>query len=205
MDAVTDAEALKHSSFQDIAGSIKTAAKRAEAAVLIGIDGAGGSGKSTLAARLADAIATSTVVHIDDFADWKDAPEWNIDRFMTQVMHPLANGLAANYQRYNWPTDSLAEWHEIPTDRVVIVEGVTPLRRELRDSWHVSVWVDCPRDLRLKRGVERDGEAMRSQWEDVWMPEEDVYMQRDHPWEHAQFVYDGSGTSSGTEFVPPCG
>lgn len=205
MGATTDGEALKYSSFQDIADSIKTAATRAEATVLIGIDGAGGSGKSTLAALLAEVIATSTVIHIDDFADWKDAPGWNIDRFMTQVMHPLTNGLAANYQRYDWSTDSLAEWHEISPDGIVIVEGVAPLRQELRDYWHVSIWIDCPRDIRLKRGVERDGEAMRSRWEDVWMPEEDVYMQRHRPWEHAQFIYDGSGASSGTEFVPPCG
>ena len=205
MSAITDGESLRYSSFQDIADSIKTATTRAEATLLIGIDGAGGSGKSTLAGRLAETIATSTIVHIDDFADWKEAPGWNIDRFITQFVNPLANGMTANYQRYDWPSDSLAEWHEISPGGVVIVEGVTPLRPELREFWHVSIWVECPRNLRLKRGIERDGESMRSQWEDIWMPEEDVYMRQIHPWEHATFIFDGSGSSDDLRFTPPFG
>jgi len=58
------------------------------------------------------------------------------------------------------------------------------------------VWVDCPRELRLERGVARDGEAIRSKWEDIWMPGEDEYFKRDRPRESAMFIYDGSGQGS---------
>jgi hypothetical protein len=36
------------------------------------------------------------------------------------------------------------------------------------------VSVDCPRELRLCRQDERDGEAMRWKGETVWMPEEET-------------------------------
>ncbi|MCH7983876.1 MAG: AAA family ATPase [Chloroflexi bacterium] len=184
-----------YSSFQEIADAIEAAAARAESTFLVGIDGAGGSGKSTLANKLSEALDNTTVIHIDDFGVWTDESHWSPARFAERVIGPLSAGLSAKYQRYDWLTGSFEEWFEIAPDHILIVEGVTALSPDLREHWHVSVWVECPRELRLERGVERDGESMRSQWEDVWMPGEDDYMKRNRPREAAQFVYDGSGAS----------
>ena len=52
--------------------------------------------------------------------------------------------------------------------------------------------VDAPRDVRLARGVARDGESSRSTWLDVWMPNEAAYIDRDDPVSCAHLVIDGS-------------
>jgi uridine kinase len=184
----------KYSSIEEILAAIHVATlEDPDLAVLIGIDGAGGSGKSTLSKNLSEALDDATIVHIDDFADWSDDSNWEFSKFAERVLAPLLAGVTAKHQRYDWSTDSLGEWFELAPSGIVIVEGVTALRPDLRDHWHVSVWVDCPRDLRLRRGVARDGEHMRSKWVDLWMPGEDEYFKRDRPAEHAQFVLDGSG------------
>jgi hypothetical protein len=52
------------------------------------------------------------------------------------------------------------------------------------------IWVDAARDARLARGLERDGEAMRSQWE-AWMCEEDAYVANEHPEHRADLIVAG--------------
>jgi uridine kinase len=187
---------LTYSSFEIILDAVRAAVlKHPDTTLLVGIDGAGGSGKSTLAKRLADSLDNATVVHIDDFADWNDDSNWVLSTFAERVLAPLVAGITSKHQRYDWPTDSLGEWFEIPPTGIAIVEGVTALRSDLRKYWHVGVWVECARELRLERGVARDGEGMRSKWQDLWMPGEDAYFKRENPQGHAEFVFDGSGRS----------
>ncbi len=54
----------------------------------------------------------------------------------------------------------------------------------------MRVWVDAPYEIRLARGVARDGEAARVTWVDVWMPSEDRYVERDDPVSCAHLVVD---------------
>ncbi len=61
-----------------------------------------------------------------------------------------------------------------------------------RDDLSVRVWVDAPRQVRLERGVARDGEQSRSTWETVWMPNELAYVERDDPLACAHMVVDGT-------------
>jgi uridine kinase len=183
-----------YSSFADIVQAVsKAVSARGESAVLVGIDGAGGSGKSTLAARLAAMFDDATVVHVDDFADWNDDSNWELSNFSERVLEPLLAGVVSKHQRYDWSTNSHGDWFEVLPSKIAIVEGVTALRPNLRKYWQVSVWVDCPREVRLARGIERDGEEMRSKWVDRWMPGEDRYFAHDRPREAAQLVFDGSG------------
>ncbi|MDG0867772.1 uridine kinase family protein [Candidatus Lucifugimonas marina] len=195
-----------YSSFDVILNAIRSAVdERSGSPLLIGVDGAAGSGKSTLAKNLADNIDDSALIHLDDFHDWDDDSNWTLSTFAERALEPLLAGLTSKHQRYDWPTDSLGEWFEIPAVGVAIVEGVTTLRPDLRKFWNVSVWVDCPRELRLKRGIERDGEDMRSKWVDDWMPGEDRYFENDRPWDSAGYIFDGAGMAevTGAIFKPP--
>jgi len=72
----------------------------------------------------------------------------------------------------------------------LILEGVTASREAFRPYLRYSIWIETPRDLRLQRGIERDGEDMRAQWED-WMAAEESYIEREHPAEHADLVLPG--------------
>jgi len=158
--------------------------------LIVAIDGYGGSGKSTLAQKIGS-LLNATVVHTDDFAKL-NTPGWDYARLIEQILEPILSGESGRYQRYDWDTESLAEWHDVPADIPLIIEGVSSMRDELGEYWDFGIFVECPYDIRLKRGVERDGESMRSQWTDIWIPEEDKYYQSQRPDLKADFIIDGS-------------
>jgi len=183
-----------YSSFDEILAAVRAATdQQPEPTTLIGIDGAGGSGKSTLSQNLATALGDTALIHLDDFADWSDDSNFQLSTFAERALKPLVAGITSKHQRYDWPTDTLGEWFEIPPKKIAIVEGVTALRPDLQEYWSIGIWVDCPREQRLERAIARDGEAARSKWVDSWMPGEDRYFAADTPWLSADFVFDGSG------------
>ncbi len=174
----------------DVVDRVRKLWHRKQGTVLVAIDGPGGAGKSVLAALIAEQVGSSRVIHLDDFAS-PSVPGWDQERFRRQALRPLLAGQDACYQRWDWPTDSAAEWRRVRAGSVVIVEGVSSTRVELGDIWDLTVWVETPRSVRLARGIERDGEPMRSQWTDVWMPEEDAYIAAQHPERRADLIVSG--------------
>lgn len=153
---------------------------------LVGIGGHGGAGKSTLAARVPGAQVVST----DAF--W-DGERFDLDRLRREVVEPLRRGLPARYEAWDWAARRAAGLRTVDPSGVVVVEGVCALHRSLRDAYAVRVWVDAPAELRLARGVARDGEGARRTWLEVWMPAEDAYVAEDQPRACAHLVVDGSG------------
>ena len=100
----------------------------------IGVDGGTGAGKSAFAARLAAQIPDAVVVAVDDFAGPHIA-EWDWTRFRAQILTPILAGRAGRYQRFDWTHEVLADWHDVPVGRPVIVEGVSATRREAGVPW----------------------------------------------------------------------
>ncbi|MFD1079860.1 hypothetical protein ACFQ29_42070, partial [Longispora fulva] len=78
----------------------------------VGIDGLGASGKTTLAATVAAALPGSVVVHVDDFAR-PSVETWERDRFVAQVLEPLAVGRPARYERWDWASDASLGWVDV--------------------------------------------------------------------------------------------
>ena len=177
------------------AEAVAEVARAADAAgertVLIGVDGRAGSGKTTLADAIAAALAAAVVVHVDDFAG-PLVPEWDWPRLRAQVLEPLLAGRAGRYQRWEWNREEPAEWHDVPAGGVLVVEGVSSTRSELAAPWDLQVWVDAPRDLRLRRAVERDGQDMLAHWLEVWMPSEEAYIARERPQERVDLLVSGT-------------
>jgi uridine kinase len=190
---------------EGLISELQAAASRS--VVLVGVDGQGGAGKTAWSAGLAEAMRpwgqASAIVHFDDFFlpsaerprgtanarpiggdfDWR--------RLRDEVLLPLRDGHAARYSRHDWTLDALAETHEVVPHGVVIVEGVYCTRRELADLYDVRAWVECPRDVRLARGIERDGEIARDLWEVDWMPAEEGYVREHQPMAAADYVVSG--------------
>ena len=150
---------------------------RRQNTLLVGIDGRGGSGKSTLARQLEQSASDVTVVEFDDFylrhqdrearasrGDTEIGGNFDWRRLREQVLAPLATDIGATYQRYDWLSDELAEWHPVPVGGIVIVEGNYSTRRELFEFYDFTLWIDAPHDLRLERGVDRGGEDTRERW-----------------------------------------
>lgn len=173
-------------------GEIVELIGRARAAtpfVLVGIGGHGGSGKTTLAARVAETVDDVQVVATDSF--W-DGAGFDLDRLRTDVVDVLLEGEVATYDEWDWHAQVLRSGRTVEPTGVVIVEGVCALHRMFRDDMAVRIWIDAPYDVRLERGVARDGEASRSTWVDVWMPNEAAYVERDDPVVCAHLVIDGT-------------
>ena len=150
-------------------------AGEAPATRLVLVDGLGGAGKSVLAAALAGELGASVVCGDDFYCPSAQRRRGAVEgtgasfdwrRLERQVLAPLSRGEAARYQRYGWDEDRLGGWISLPGQDTVVVEGVYLLRAELRNYASVSIWVETPREVRLARGIERDGEAARSRWTD---------------------------------------
>jgi len=71
-----------------------------------------------------------------------------------------------------------------------VLEGVTASRSAFRPYLAYSIWIETDRAARLQRGIDRDGEDAREQWE-RWMEAEDHYIESERPAEHANVVVPG--------------
>jgi uridine kinase len=154
---------------------------------LIAIDGPGGAGKTTLAARLAEELQAA-VIHTDEFASWDNPINW-WPEMVERALKPLAAGESARYQPTAWGGEQRAAV-VIEPGGTVVFEGVTASRRVFRPYLAYSIWIETGRALRLQRGLDRDGEDARVQWE-RWMAEEDLYIESERPSAHVDVVLRG--------------
>lgn len=157
---------------------------------IIAVDGPGGAGKSSFAEQLAQNLGNAPIIHTDDFASWDNPLNW-WPRLIEQVLEPLSHNETARYQRYDWSTKHLAEWHEIQPAAYLILEGVSSSREAFRPYIIYSIWIETPRQERLRRGLERDGETALPLWEE-WMASEDEYIEREHPEQKADLIINGT-------------
>jgi uridine kinase len=169
--------------------AVAVANERLRPFTTVGIGGHGGSGKSTLARAIAEVRDDVQIVPTDSF--W-DGTLFDLPRLRAQVVDVLLLGQIAVYDEWDWHAERLNEQRTVEPRGVIIVEGVCALHEMFRRDLDVRIWVDAPYELRLTRGVARNGEAMRSTWTDVWMPSEDAYVARDNPVAVAQFIFDGT-------------
>jgi uridine kinase len=170
----------------DRVAALTSARPAGRAFVLVGIGGHGGAGKSTLAR----AIPGAQVVGTDEF--W-DGSEFELSRLRSEVLEPILHGGPAEYRAFSWELQKpSAQPRVVRPEGVVVVEGVCALHVLFRDAYDLRVWVDAPREVRLARGIARDGEDAREVWEKQWMPSEDRYVERDDPISAADMIVDGS-------------
>ncbi len=123
------------------------------------------------------------------------------ERLIAQVLDPLTKSEEGCYQRYDWDLDKLAEWHAVSPHATIVVEGTYSTSAMLRHYFSYRVWVECPYDTRLERGVARDGEAMRATWTGHWMPAEDRYVALEDPVASHLVVDGGAGAEEEVRFT----
>ncbi|HEX7105694.1 MAG TPA: hypothetical protein VF218_07005 [Acidothermaceae bacterium] len=189
-DATSDPRVCR---FVDLATTICELPPSCGQARIVAVDGPGGAGKTTFATRLRAGFAADTdvpVVHTDDFASWDNQFGWG-PLLRARVIEPLRRGEAGRYQRYDWVRKRFAEWHEVPVADVVVVEGVGAGQRLLADALAMTVWVDTPPDVRLARGIARDGEELRAFWQQ-WIVGEQAHFAADDTLARADLVVIGN-------------
>ncbi len=156
---------------------------------LICIDGPAGSGKTTLAGAVAD-LAAARLVHMDDlYPGWSGLPE--IDAQLGDLLLPLAAGGAGSYRRYDWVAEDFAETVSVDPAPLLVLEGVGSGAGRFADLVTVLVWVEAPHDVRMRRGIARDGDAFAPFWEQ-WATDEVALFTRERTRERADVVVDGT-------------
>jgi uridine kinase len=133
-------------------------------------------------------------VQTDDFASWDDPLDW-WPALLAQVLEPLAAGEPASYvpSSRGGPT---RESVVVEPGEFLVLEGVTASRRAFAPYLTYAIWVETPRELRLRRGLERDGGDALPLWE-AWMAAEDRYVADEEPQLRADAVVDGAGPQGG--------
>jgi uridine kinase len=181
----------------DLAGRVLAAPPLMGSTRLVCVDGPAGSGKTTLAGSLAAALGSAAhLLHMDDlFAGWTMTGA--IARLSAGVLRPLAEGRPGSFHRFDWPTGRFsAVPTPVPVTEVLVVEGCGSSRR-LLDPWTtLRIWVEAPQDLRLARGLDRDGADMAPQWH-RWQRTEAALFAAERTRERADLRVDGSGTAPG--------
>ncbi len=135
-------------------------------------------------------------VHVDDLLEgWSDLTGY-WQRFAEWILDPLASGRAAGYRRYDWHRARFAgEWHPVGGPEgvpdVLVLEGVGSARSAAAAWLTLAVYVTADRDLRLDRGIGRDGEALRGEWI-RWMALEDAHFAQDRTVDRVDVVVDGA-------------
>jgi uridine kinase len=154
---------------------------------VIAIDGPGGAGKSSLADHLAHEL-DAPIIHTDEFASWNNPVDW-WPELIEKVLRPIAAGRSARYSPTDWGGPAKPDVVIEPGD-FVLLEGVTASREAFRPYLAFAVWIGTPQDVRLGRGLRRDGDHARADWE-RWMAGEDAYVERERPDAYADAVLPG--------------
>jgi uridine kinase len=142
------------------------------------VDGPAGSGKTTLAASL-----QAPVVHLDDLYDGWTGLDAGVAQAQ-RLVDELASGRPSGYRRYDWHRGEYAEWVDVLPAKVLVVEGcgAGSIRAD-----GLLVWVEADPDVRLRRGLTRDGEAMRDHLI-AWREAEAAVFARDRTRARAELV-----------------
>ena len=167
---------------------------------LIGIDGLGASGKSTVAEEIKKLHPETSIIHLDEFylpkadrstgilEEHSVSPDFDWDRFETQVIKPVQRNLLVKYERYDWRADTWADWIEIPATHWIIIAGVYALQSRFFSAYDYTIWMDVSQSERIKRMTEREGPAVAAEWQQKWLPREEQYLELDKPNKCANIV-----------------
>jgi uridine kinase len=154
--------------------------KKTKPVVLVAIDGGGGAGKSTFAVSLAKQIDNAKIIKIDSYYKKPDQTDsydsqapvyqnFDVEKLINDVINPVRTS-------------------ESQETGIIIIEGVGTLGIKLRDYFDYKIWLEVSPETRRSRGVKRDGENWAKVWDAHYLPEDERYVNEQHPAEFADVV-----------------
>jgi len=161
----------------------------------VALDGRSGSGKSTLAAHVASQIPSVTVIEGDDFYTGGSFKVWS-SRPVSENAHSCVNWKHQHTVISSLRSKGVASWHafdwhseswdseQVPycatkstctATEIVLLEGVYSARTELSSLFDLRVVLEVPEQVRRKQLIDREGNNLRTDWEQVWSDAEHFY------------------------------
>ena len=173
--------------------------------MIIAIDGRPGSGKTTLAIQLEKALKAQAI-YLDEF--FIPQEQWPIDQtprfpffyfryqeFLNGIK-VLAAGKSFSYFSYDWQTNAVSKEPTIINPaKIIIVEGVSALNKELAGLYYKRIWVASDNETEWKTIEERESGKNVDLWKQIYLPSVDLYCKQ-RPWESADIIYAGRGYKS---------
>jgi uridine kinase len=140
---------------------------------VVAIDGPSGAGKTYFTTALAQRIPSAHVLHMDDLYPGWDGLERGVADLHDQILAPIARGERAAYRVWDWDHERFAGRKSVPATHLLLVDGVGSGAGPNADLASVLIWLEADRDVRFRRGIERDGESYRPQWQ-RWATQEEA-------------------------------
>jgi uridine kinase len=159
---------------------------------LVCVDGPAGSGKTTLGRAIAERTGAE-VVNTDELMDgWSGLA--TVTAQLTALVAALAEGRTGEYHRYLWGQGRFDEAVTyVRPGPWLVVEGVGSAEPAIAANITALVWVEVDDDLRLARGLARDGVLVEPEWREFMLAEREIFA-RDRTFERADVLVDGTGT-----------
>jgi uridine kinase len=160
---------------------------------LVAIDGPAGSGKTTLADEIAE-LTGAAVVHMDNlYEGWSGLPRVGVQ--LDRLLHPLSRNRPGSYRRWDWYAGRWAESVVVPPAPMLILEGVGAGSRAHAGLVTILAWVEVPAELRLTRGLARDGVELDEHLRQ-WAADEQEHFALNGTRERADVIIDGTRGST---------
>lgn len=152
--------------------------------LIVGITGGTGSGKTTIINEVNKLFDSSDICLLSSDSYYKnnanldfsqrdklnyDTPEAIDFNLLNKHIDLLKQGININVPNYCFTTHLRLENSTVlEPKKILIIEGILILTdKNLRDSIDYSVFLDCPRDVRFQRRLERDIKERGRNYNDV--------------------------------------
>lgn len=177
---------------------------------IVAIDGLSGAGKTTFVNQLKNKLDHIFVIHMDDhiverekrydtgYEQWYEyyQLQWDthfLEEHLFKKLHQNERELHLPF--YNKDQDSCVnKTIHLPPDTIVIIEGVFLLREEWKNYYDYIIFLDCPKEVRYERVLQRDtyigdkAEIAKKYRERYWIAEE-YYLNKQSPLKLAHSIF----------------
>ncbi|UUZ58977.1 uridine kinase family protein [Nocardioides sp. B-3] len=134
-----------------------------------------------------ETLTGAPVLHADELLEgWGGLPR--LGATIEAVLRPLAAGRPSQWRRWDWHVSARAETPTLAPAPLLIIDGVGAGAAAYDELITTLVWLEADRDVRLARGLARDGDDFAPYWEQ-WAADEADLHARERTRERADLIF----------------